>query len=46
MIRYTFVVRDLHPLLLADLPAHPFRHLPSGSGCFRLERLQGGVYTH
>ncbi len=25
MVRYTFAVRDLHPLLLAGLPAHPIQ---------------------
>jgi hypothetical protein len=40
MIRYFFVVRDLHPLLLAGLPAHPTN--PQGGSLLRLNSAVDG----
>src|SRR4029450_8985164 len=40
MIRYFFVVRDLHPLLLAGLPAHSTN--PQGGSLLRLNSAVDG----
>jgi hypothetical protein len=44
--RYSFTVRDLHPLLLAGLPAHSENLHNNRRSCARVLRLRGDGGTH